>query len=125
MNATAPTKRPGIDSGSDKNIGTNQCNLLCIASTKQYCGGSGQPQDAVISVYKRVVSVPTLLKPAFPPKWSFNSCLYIDAWVVLLTTGTTGTTGNSLTTAGVTDGITCSDLCFPTKSTYITAVVSG
>lgn len=108
---------PGIDSGSDKNIGTNQCDLPCVGSL-EYCGGTGQPQDAAISVYKSVVSVLTLLKPAFRPKWSLKSCFYIDAWVALLTTS------NSLTTAGVTDGITCSHVCFAATA-YITAVVAG
>ncbi|KAF1911941.1 hypothetical protein BDU57DRAFT_551542, partial [Ampelomyces quisqualis] len=113
---------PGIDSGPDKDTGTNQCNLLCVGSITEYCGGTGQVSEAAITVYKRVVSLLTLPAPAYPTNWIFESCFYIDAWVALLTNGTAG---NSFTApAGNTDGVACSNLCFATKSTYTTAVVS-
>jgi hypothetical protein len=112
---------PGINTWPDKNYGTDKCNLLCLGSLTEYCGGSGGGDNAAMSVYKRVISLATILRPAYPPRWRYSSCFYTGAWLSLLTPA------NSyiFTPPNGTDGTQCSALCYARNSTYTTAAVSG
>lgn len=116
------SEAPGIDSGNDKNLGTDKCNLLCTGSATEICGGSGTGNNAAVTVYKRVISSLSLPGPAYPPaNWTYSSCFYLNAWLALLTSANSISSNSS----GGTDGAACSAFCYATSLSYITAVVSG
>jgi hypothetical protein len=112
---------PGIDSGTDKNTGTDKCNALCQGSLTEYCGGSETGSNAAMTVYKRVVSLITIPQPAYPSNWSYNGCFYMATWLTSLITLNSFSTSPS----GGTDGIRCTTLCYATSVAYNIATVSG
>ncbi|KAH7381378.1 hypothetical protein DE146DRAFT_740523 [Phaeosphaeria sp. MPI-PUGE-AT-0046c] len=121
-NCYCSNEAPGLDSGTDKNLGTDQCNILCTGSATELCGGSGTGNNAAVTVYKRVVSLIALPAPAYPStNWAYSSCVYLNTWLALLTS-TNSITSNP---SGGTDGATCSAFCSTTSLAYVTAVVSG
>jgi hypothetical protein len=116
---------PGIYSGTDRNIGTNKCNMLCQYGLSKYCGGAGTGDNAAISVYKRVVSLITVPEPAYPANWTYSSCFYLDTWLTSLTS----LNSYSITPSVGTDGVTCSKFCYAQSiaqnKLYTTSVTSG
>jgi hypothetical protein len=115
------SETPGIDPGPNRPLGTDQCTFPCAGSPTEFCGGLGIGDNAAVTVYKRVISLARILRPAYPPNWRYSSCFYIDTWLALLTPA------NSyiFTPPNGTDGTSCSALCYARNTTYTTAVVSG
>ncbi|KAH7069630.1 hypothetical protein BKA63DRAFT_579719, partial [Paraphoma chrysanthemicola] len=99
---------------------TDRCNLPCPLNTDQFCEGSGSPLVAAITVYKRVVSTLAMPKPAYPARWVYNGCFYLQAWLSLLNPANS----YSETPVGGTDDARCSALCSGKNDSYTTAAIS-
>jgi hypothetical protein len=114
-------------SNSTPDIATSskQCTTTCPGippGTVEYCGGVTLLSLKIntVSIYKRVVSLVKIPRPANPIDWTFNSCIYLD-WLLMLTPDSYF----AQTPAGGTDGIVCTNICNSAGSIYNLTIVAG
>jgi hypothetical protein len=104
---------------------SKQCTTTCPGippGTVQYCGGVALLALKInaVSIYKRVVSLVKIPRPANPIDWTYNSCIYLDRLLML----TPGSYFSQTLTRG-TDGIACTNICNSAGSTYNLTIVAG